>query len=1201
MDLDQIPDYAALKQLQEALWGVGETRGAAVLVGAGFSRNAELPAGDSPQPPLWTDFHKEMIERLYPNGDGPQDTLRLAEEYRAALGEQALEGLIHDLVRNAEWQPGRLHQALVRLPWSDILTTNWDTLLERAADTTFQQSYDIVRTIPDMARARAPRIVKLHGSLPSNRPFIFTEEDYRTYPRKFAPFVNLVQQVLLENELCLIGFSGDDPNFLQWSGWVRDQLGTAARRIYLIGVLDLLPARRKFLEARNVAPIDLAPVVSNVESADRHAVAAERLLDFLHATRPRPAYDWPHDRSSHSKSHLDNAQDAKVVALNLIAAAEQWKTERETYPGWLVLPFNDRMLLRSHTDIAFQRFSAALEHMKEDQRRSVVFELVWRFDVSLWSAPVWLHEAVEKILTDDERHLTQQQRCTFGLFLTKTAREKNNNEAFEKWQSYLRSTAKGDPDTLAASVHQQCLWHRDHLEYSLLLTKVEQLHGRDPIWKIRNASLRFDLGDTNSAEKLVLEALKDLRDRHTKDRKSIWIISRLAWVTFIANAADIGIQKKSKEDAIDREWPLIFQQAHCDPRDELQALDQKLSEEIRKGAERSRVRQPQFDAGSYRDHSDSVYFDSWTSVSAADEIRRIVDIVGLPAQAQYYDIMGSRASRAAELSNTSSESDLLTCVRSLRDHEGDLMEKHFGRVEVARISAELVERISELLWDTIEFGIKRFTKLAADGQEKTDTFWISKVRIHTELLSRFVVRLSSTKAEVFFHRASDLMRDHRWTHWWLFRPLQNLLARSFSTIAPLRRRDLLLDVISLPLPDEHKIRGDENDWPEVITGIDYTLFFRPKSDERFAQRIETLIERVKSGDAFVRERAALILVHLSEAKILNPEENEAFGEALWGRVNPPELFPSDVNLYKFAMLSLPCPNPEIAKRAFELTFLNPAALGEITERNLIEISRATRDRKDRGRLLSLSSEQARLLFNALIQWSPEAEDFDIFANSKNRKIKEMIGATLANAVLPSLSEEKFTENDFQKILALIDSGRAPSALEALPESLRSHPSHLKTITDYILRGLLNRDDKVVFSAFNAVYRWLALREAKQVVPLPTEIADTVFTILTTRREPGLLHALQLAGLLIDAGYLSESYQQRLVETLEALRIETSYDSWNSADPRTTTITLVRARCVRLAQKLTNTSSHHDGLAGWIEDAKTDPMPEVRYALQELDD
>src|SRR5579872_6823688 len=292
--IEQLPDYPAIKQIQGALWGIGETRGAAVFVGAGFSRNAVLPAPNSPKPPLWSDFSRIMGERLYQGSkDATSDPLRLAQEYKATLGSTALDSLIYDLVRDEEWLPGQLHSRLVSLPWTDILTTNWDTLLERAARVTDrEETYDAVTTIGDIPRTRSPRIVKVHGSMPSNRPFIFTEEDYRTYPRDFAPFVNLVQQVLLENELCLIGFSGDDPNFLQWSGWIRDQLGDSARRIYLVGVLNLAPSHRKYLEARKVIPIDLAPTVDEADAEERHSMASGLFLDFLHNSRPKPAWQW---------------------------------------------------------------------------------------------------------------------------------------------------------------------------------------------------------------------------------------------------------------------------------------------------------------------------------------------------------------------------------------------------------------------------------------------------------------------------------------------------------------------------------------------------------------------------------------------------------------------------------------------------------------------------------------------------------------------------------------------------------------------------------------------------------------------------------------------------------------------------------------------------------------------------------------------
>jgi len=113
-----------------------------------------------------------------------------------------------------------------------------------------------------------PRIVKLHGSFPSHSPFIITEEDYRTYPAKSAPFVNMVRQSMMENTFCLIGFSGDDPNFLHWVGWVRDNLGTDTTRIYLCGILNISPPQRRVLESRGVTPIYLSPLVSESDCPD---------------------------------------------------------------------------------------------------------------------------------------------------------------------------------------------------------------------------------------------------------------------------------------------------------------------------------------------------------------------------------------------------------------------------------------------------------------------------------------------------------------------------------------------------------------------------------------------------------------------------------------------------------------------------------------------------------------------------------------------------------------------------------------------------------------------------------------------------------------------------------------------------------------------------------------------------------------------
>lgn len=68
-------------------------------------------------------------------------------------------------------------------------------------------------------------IYKLHGNLRTSADmryefdgdkhmqYVITQEDYDAYPKRHEAFVNLMRISLLKGSFCLIGFSGDDPNF----------------------------------------------------------------------------------------------------------------------------------------------------------------------------------------------------------------------------------------------------------------------------------------------------------------------------------------------------------------------------------------------------------------------------------------------------------------------------------------------------------------------------------------------------------------------------------------------------------------------------------------------------------------------------------------------------------------------------------------------------------------------------------------------------------------------------------------------------------------------------------------------------------------------------------------------------------------------------------------------------------------------------
>ena len=147
--------------VRDALW-TRTTGGASLMVGSGFSRNANKARPDATEMPTWSDLASSMYEALYPLEDSERrrsaehrtfeasSILRLAQEYEASFGEDGLRSLIRNCVRDDYFSPGDKHHRLLRLPWRDVFTTNWDTLLERTRPSVVETGYGVVRDIADI-------------------------------------------------------------------------------------------------------------------------------------------------------------------------------------------------------------------------------------------------------------------------------------------------------------------------------------------------------------------------------------------------------------------------------------------------------------------------------------------------------------------------------------------------------------------------------------------------------------------------------------------------------------------------------------------------------------------------------------------------------------------------------------------------------------------------------------------------------------------------------------------------------------------------------------------------------------------------------------------------------------------------------------------------------------------------------------------
>lgn len=152
-----------------------------------------------------------------------------------------------------------IHQKLLDIDWNNIYTTNYDNLFEYVLkrDKRLDGAYKVVSESTDLSSRSKKRIIKLHGDLKNIRleskdyvfdndhhsHFIISKEDYENYPKRHDTFATLMKISLLQEHFCLIGFSGNDPNFLDWGDWVRNILKNKKdeikrHKIYLIDVID---------------------------------------------------------------------------------------------------------------------------------------------------------------------------------------------------------------------------------------------------------------------------------------------------------------------------------------------------------------------------------------------------------------------------------------------------------------------------------------------------------------------------------------------------------------------------------------------------------------------------------------------------------------------------------------------------------------------------------------------------------------------------------------------------------------------------------------------------------------------------------------------------------------------------------------------------------------------------------------------------
>jgi hypothetical protein len=507
----------------------------AILVGAGFSRNADSGSLSAPTFPTWNELADTFYEKLHatkPEGSQYLNPLVLAEQVEAAYGRPALNQLLVSRIPDTQYSPSIMHRKLLSLPWRDIFTTNYDTLLERACKDITDKRFNIINCKEDLVSSSdAPRIIKLHGTFPSHRPFIITSEDYRRYPKEFAPFINTVQQSLIENTFCLIGFSGDDPNFNQWIGWIRDNLGEEnSPPIYLFTHEDYSYSQKKLLDRKKVVVLNVSSLAPEGSPRQKY----EGLLDCLLANPPVNQIIWP-------ETYILSHGEQPTLSNSLLTLQKLHKS----YPGWLTLPYTMRdraSVLRREVENQLE----SLVNQPHEEELSFLYEYDWLREKCLrppFQRELEIYSAIlDRYLcsSNEDFHM----RLSIQLSLLRDLRESGD---FEAWNELCKGVELQrnimNEDQLNRFVYEKCLFLMFSFDYKGLQLHLQNwnVSEQSPAWALRKAGLLAECSELTQAKELLQSSLVLIRKQLQMDGQSLFLLSHESALMSLKNYIEQSI------------------------------------------------------------------------------------------------------------------------------------------------------------------------------------------------------------------------------------------------------------------------------------------------------------------------------------------------------------------------------------------------------------------------------------------------------------------------------------------------------------------------------------------------------------------------------------------------------------------------------------------------------------------------------------
>lgn len=150
-------------------------------------------------------------------------------------GKQGVIRRLENYINRKNINPLPAHDLLASMPFSAFLTTNFDTLLERALNIKGKKHATIIQDI-DVSKWQGLQVplIKLHGCITRADSIVAAEDDYENLDKKLPIVTSLVKTLLSNKNVLFLGYSLNDSDFRRQYDELKDILGDYMPKSYAV-------------------------------------------------------------------------------------------------------------------------------------------------------------------------------------------------------------------------------------------------------------------------------------------------------------------------------------------------------------------------------------------------------------------------------------------------------------------------------------------------------------------------------------------------------------------------------------------------------------------------------------------------------------------------------------------------------------------------------------------------------------------------------------------------------------------------------------------------------------------------------------------------------------------------------------------------------------------------------------------------------